>query len=61
MDINEIIDKIIEEIVYAIFNAEIELGNPTETIEQIKEFCIEDLDTWIAFLEREVDYDWNLK
>ena len=43
MDINEVIDKIIEEVVYAMFNAEIELEDPTETIEQIKEFCIKKL------------------
>ena len=41
MNINEILNKAIEEVVYAIFNAEIELEDPTETIKQIKEFLLE--------------------
>lgn len=38
MNINEIVGKIIEEVVYAIFNAEIELEDPTQTIKQVKAF-----------------------
>ena len=35
-------DKIIENIVYAIFDGKIELNTPSETIEQINEFLKED-------------------
>lgn len=36
------------------FNEDSYLSKEKEN--QIKEFCLEDLDTWIAFLEREGDY-----